>query len=90
MTAGVASTQLDFKFYEFDPPVQEEFNDPFTENQDGSLDFNLTGNLTVEKNAEFKQDVEILGILTVGTTDILQEIEDLKNDVQNIKILLGI
>jgi hypothetical protein len=80
MTAGVASTQLDFKFYEFDPPVQEESNDPFT----------LTGNLTVEKNAEFKQDVEILGILTVGTTDILQEIEDLKNDVQNIKILLGI
>jgi hypothetical protein len=90
MTAGITSTQLDFKFYEFDSPVQEESNDPFIENQDGSLDFNLTGDLTVEKNAEFKQDVEILGTLTVGTTDILQEIQNLKTDVQNIKILLGI
>lgn len=90
MTAGVASTQLDFKFYEFEPPVQEESNDPFTENEDGTLDLDLSGNLTVEKNAEFKQDVEIVGTLTVGTTDILQEIEDLKTDVQNIKTYLGI
>ncbi len=77
--AGIASTAVDFQFYEFEEPEEEEGTDPFVENEDGTLDLTLTGKLTVEGNGRFESDVRIPnGRLYVQQTDILQEIEDLK------------
>jgi hypothetical protein len=41
MVVGTANTYLDFEFYEFEQPVEEEVAQPFTENEDGTLDINV-------------------------------------------------
>jgi hypothetical protein len=77
MAVGIASTYLEFEFYEFEPP--EDPNEPqiFTINNDKTVDLDLSG------DAIFRKDVDIKGDLIVQNIDILQEI-------QTIKTYLGI
>lgn len=83
---GVASTAPELKFYEFEPPIEEESTDPFIFNEDGTLDFTLTGKLIVEGNARFENNVNIpTGTLTVQEVDILAAIQELQNTLGTIQ-----
>lgn len=86
---GVASTAPEFKFYEFETPVDEGNNDPFVYNEDGTLDVFLTGKIVVDGNGRFKSDVNIPnGVLTVQEVDILAAIQELQNNISNINLFL--
>jgi hypothetical protein len=83
--AGIGSTEP-FQFYEFEQPEQEEYYDPFVQNEDGTLDLFLTGKIVVDGNGRFKSDVNIPnGRLYVQEVDILQELQDLKASIGPIQ-----
>lgn len=83
---GVASTAPEFKFYEFETPVDEGSDDPFVYNEDGTLDVFLTGKIVVDGNGRFKSDVNIPnGTLTVQEVDILTAIQELQNTLGTIQ-----
>jgi hypothetical protein len=82
MTVGAATTYLEFEFPVFEPPIEEESADAFTENEDGSVDLDLSGRLDVEKKATFNGNVEITtGNLTIQEVNILNEINSIKQFV---------
>jgi hypothetical protein len=82
MTVGTGSTFLEFQFYEFPQQEIPQNNDPFTINEDGSIDLDLSGTLDVEKKATFDGNVEITtGNLTVQGVNILTEINAIKQFV---------
>lgn len=83
---GVATTAPEFKFYEFETPVDEGSNDPFVYNEDGTLDLFLTGKIVVDGNGRFKSNVNIPnGILTVQEVDILAAIQALQATIGTIQ-----
>jgi cytoskeletal protein CcmA (bactofilin family) len=67
MSIGIGTTYFDINLYAVEPPILPESNDPFTINEDGTIDFNLTGIATIQK----RLDVGIGGtILTTSTGNI--------------------
>jgi hypothetical protein len=84
MAVGTATTYLEFEFYEFEQPAEDEVPQPFTVNEDGTVDLDLSG------DAIFRKDVDVKGDLIVQTVNILEEIQDIKTDIQAIKTYLGI
>ena len=82
MAVGSGATVLDFQFYEFPEQEIPQNNDPFTINEDGSVDLDLSGRLDVEKKATFKGNVELTtGNLTIQGVNILDEINAIKQFV---------
>lgn len=84
MSVGTATTYMEFEFYEFEQPELPETNDVFEIKENGDVDLDLSG------QAIFRKDVDVKGDLIVQTINILDEIQNIKTDIQNIKFFLGI
>lgn len=70
MSVGIGTTEI----FEFTPPEELEevqYYDPFTFNENGSVDLDLTGNLTVSGNVEIEGDLIVQGV------NILESIQTL-------------
>jgi cytoskeletal protein CcmA (bactofilin family) len=83
---------------EFDPPEQlefEEYPDPFTLNEDGTIDMDLSGEATirgerlrVKERLRVEGDAVIDGDLIVQGIDILAEIQSIKQSIAAINLNL--
>jgi hypothetical protein len=63
MSVGIGTTEIEI--FEFTPPEELEevqYYDPFTFNEDGSVDLDLNGNLNVSGNAEIEGDLIVQGV----------------------------
>jgi len=61
MSVGIGTIET----FEFTPPEELEevqYYDPFTFNEDGSVDLDLSGNLNVSGNAEIEGDLIVQGV----------------------------
>ena len=61
MSVGIGTTEI----FEFTPPEELEevqYYDPFTFNENGSVDLDLNGNLQVSGNAEIEGDLIVQGV----------------------------
>ena len=61
MSVGIGTIET----FEFTPPEELEevqYYDPFTFNEDGSVDLDLNGNLQVSGNAEIEGDLIVQGV----------------------------
>ena len=61
MSVGIGTIET----FEFTPPEELEevqYYDPFTFNEDGSVDLDLNGNLNVSGNAEIEGDLIVQGV----------------------------
>lgn len=59
MSSEIEKDYFDLKLYEVEPPIPPESNDPFTINDDGTIDLNVTGIATFQKNIDVVGDVRI-------------------------------
>ena len=61
MSVGIGTEEI----FEFTPPEELEevqYYDPFTFNENGSVDLDLNGNLQVSGNAEIEGDLNVQGV----------------------------
>jgi hypothetical protein len=60
MTVGIASTEI-IGFITQEIPEKPESNDPFTINEDGTIDFDLSGKARIRKTLQVDQNLQVLG-----------------------------
>ena len=90
MTIGIASTEIVApEIIPQEPSEKPESNDPFTLNEDGSVDLDLSGKLDVTKRAKFDDNVRIEGTLFVQDVDILQEIQNIQANINTLLQSIG-
>jgi hypothetical protein len=59
MSTEIEKEYFDLNLYEVEPPILPESNEPFTVNEDRTIDLNLTGIATFQKNIDVVGDVRI-------------------------------
>jgi hypothetical protein len=60
MTVGIASTEIT-GFITQEIPERPETNDPFTINEDGTIDLDLSGKARIRKTLQVDQNLQVLG-----------------------------
>ncbi len=96
MTVGTASTEIVApEFVPQEPSERPESNDPFTINEDGTVDLDLSGKarirgelLRVDGRLDVLGNAIVDGDLIVQDVDILQEIQNIQANINSINTLL--
>jgi hypothetical protein len=86
MSVGIASTEIS-GFITQEVPKRPETNDPFTINDDGTIDLDLNGQAIIRETLQVDQDLQVLGNadvdgnlivdskIGIGTTQPQQELD---------------